>query len=278
MPKGLEILIPKKQSKNEPKTKENVFWIEIKKIKPNPLQPRKMFDEKELKELADSIEKYGILQPLIAKKIVKKVPRGENVEYQLIAGERRLRAAQMLKMKELPVIIREIKTEEELPISLVENIQREDLNAIEKALAYKELLEKHNLTQKEIGKIVGKSRESIANTLRLLELPETIKKSIIKEEITEGHARALLSVPEKERMKIFKEIIEKKIPVRKIEEKSAKRIIKEKKSPFLKLEKEIKDKTGAKSVKIKETNGNLELKILFNHKKDLNDFINKINL
>lgn len=276
MAKGLEILIPQKQRKDEPRKKESVFWIEIKKIKTNPLQPRKDFNKKELKELADSIEKYGILQPLIAKKIVKSVPSGEKVEYQVIAGERRLRAAKMIRMKEVPVIVQEIKKEEELPISLVENIQREDLNAIEKAIAYKELVEKHRLTQKEIGGIIGKSRESVANTLRLLELPEKIKESIIKDEISEGHARALLGIPEKDRMRAFAEIIKKKIPVRKIEEKGAKRIIRAKKSPFLKAEKEIANKAGAKNAKIKEVDGNIEIKIIFENKKDLNKFISKI--
>ncbi len=276
MPRGLEILIPKKQPKDEPKRKESVFWIEIKKIKPNPLQPRKEFNKKELKELASSIEKYGVLQPLIAKKVVKRVSSGEKVEYQLIAGERRLRAAQMIKMKELPVIIQEIKTEDELPISLVENIQREDLNAIEKAMAYKELVEKHNLTQKEIGEIIGKSRESVANTLRILELPDKIKESIVKGEISEGHARALLSVPKKERLKLFKQIIEKKLSVRKVEEKSVKKIIKEKKSPFLKMEKDIAKIIDASNVKIKELNNNIEVKIVFNDKKELNRFIEKL--
>jgi len=276
MAKGLEILIPKKQRKGEPKRKENVFWIEIKKIKANPLQPRKEFDKKELKELADSIEKYGILQPLLAKKIVKSVPSGEKVEYQLIAGERRLRAAKLIKMKEVPVVVQEIKKEDELPISLVENIQRENLNAIEKAMAYKELVEKHNLAQREIGKIIGKSRESVANTLRLLELPERIKEGISKNEISEGHARALLSVEEKDRMKVFQEIIEKKVPVRKIEQKSKKRIQEEKKSPFLNIEKNLLKKVNAKNVKIKENNKDIELKISFGSKKDLNDFVKRV--
>lgn len=275
MAKGLEILIPKKKNKDEFSKREPVFWIETKKIKPNPFQPRKVFNKKELKELADSIEKYGILQPLIAKKIIKETKKGEKVEYQLISGERRLRAAKILGLKEVPVIIREIKKEDELPISLVENIQREDLNAIERALAYKELIEKHNLTQKEIGEIIGKSRESVANTLRLLDLPDKIKESIERGEISEGHARALLGIKEKERMKVFKEIIKKKIPVRKVEEKSKKKV--KKVFALQKIEDQFKKIMKIENVKIKEVGGKIELKILFNSLKELKDFLKKKN-
>lgn len=273
MSRGLEILIPKEKDKGDFLKKDPVFWIETKKIRPNPFQPRKVFNKKELKELADSIEKYGILQPLIAKKIIKETKTGEKVEYQLISGERRLRAAKIVGLKEVPVIVREIKKEDELPISLVENIQREDLNPIERALAYKELIEKHNLTQKEVGEIVGKSRESIANTLRLLDLPNKIKESIERGEISEGHARALLGVGEKERMKIFKEIIEKKIPVRKVEEKSKKRL--KKVFSFQKIEDQIRKITKAENIKIKEIGNKIEVKILFKSLKELRDFIKK---
>lgn len=278
MPRGLEILIPQKQRKDEPPRKESVFWIEIKKIKANPLQPRKEFNQKELKELARSIEKYGILQPLLAKKIVKSVPQGEKVDYQIIAGERRLRAAKMLGMKEVPVIVQEVKTEDELPISLVENIQRENLNAIEKALSYKELLEKHGLTQKEIGDIIGKSRETVANTLRLLELPKEIKDSISKKEISEGHARALLSVPGDKRINVFKKIIKEKIPVREVERKGKKRVTieKTKSSSLLKLEKDLLKKIGIPNIKIIKNNGKIKLKLVFESEKELNEFIKKI--
>ena len=215
---GLESLIPKKTKKTIPQKKESVFWIEIDKIKTNPFQPRKEFNQKELKELAESIEKYGILQPLIVRKIEKLVPSGQKVEYQLIAEERRLRASKMIGLKEVPVIIKEVSKENELPISLVENIQRENLNPLEKALAFKRLIEEFQFTQKEIAKIVGKSRESIANTLRLLSLPEEIQKGIQKGEISEGHARAILSLPEQKQITAYKEAVKKKLPVRKLEE------------------------------------------------------------
>lgn len=275
MPKGLEILIPKKKEKGKsPSKKEPVFWIETKKIKPNPFQPRKTFDKKELKELADSIEKYGILQPLIAKKIIKETKEGQRVEYQLIAGERRLRAAKMIGLKEVPVIVQDIKKEDELPISLVENIQREDLNPIEKALAYKELIEKHGLTQREIGNIVGKSRESIANTIRLLDLPKEVQESLKRGEISEGHARALLGVEERERKNVFKKIIEKKVSVREIEALGKKRLTNKKIIIFKKLEQEMLKKIKSEDLKIKETkDGKIELKILFSSIKELKKFI-----
>jgi len=277
MPYGLESLIPKKRKKGKPQSrkKDSIFWIEVKKIKANPLQPRKEFNKKYLKELASSIEKYGILQPLIAKKIQKEFPGGEKVEYQLIAGERRLRAAEITGMKEVPVIIEEIKKEEELPVSLVENLQRENLNPLERARAFKKLIEEFNLTQKEIGKIVGKSREAVANALRILELPEEIKNSIKKEEISEGHARALLAVKEEQRMKVFKEIIEKKLPVREIEKKAKVRVkeVKKERKSFQKLEEKISKALKIRNIKIKKKQGKIELTLVFQSKKELDKFL-----
>lgn len=278
MPKGLEILIPKKKDKGiTPSRNEPIFLIEINKIKPNPFQPRKTFNKKDLKELADSIEKYGILQPLIAKKIIKETKSGQKVEYQLIAGERRLRAAKLIGLKEVPVIVQDIKKEDELPISLVENIQREDLNPIEKALAYKELIERHGFTQKEIGNIVGKSRESVANTLRLLDLPKEIQDSLKRGEISEGHARALLGFKEKERMGIFKKILEKNITVRDVEKLGKKKLLLERKdNNFAQIEKEIENKIGLDSFKIRITKeGKIELKIIFDSIKELRKFFSK---
>lgn len=276
--RGLETLIPKKSKKDEPRKKENIFWIEVKKIKPNPLQPRKEFSQKELKELARSIEKYGILQPLLVRKIEKTVPSGQKVEYQLIAGERRLKAARILGMKDVPVIIEDIKIEDELPVSLIENLQREDLNALEKAMAFKRLIEEFNLTQKEIGKIIGKSRESVANTLRLLDLNDEIKKAIAKKEISEGHARALLSVKENERMRVFKEIIEKKIPVREVERKAPPRTSANLSqiSPISKSQEKLVKIFGEKNVEIKETNGKIKLTLIFDSQKKLEEFLSSL--
>ena len=228
-----------------------------------------------MSDLANSIEKYGILQPLIAKKIQKKVSGGEEVEYQLIAGERRLRAAKMIEMKEVPVIIDEIKREEELPISLVENLQRENLNPLEKAIAFKRLIEEFNLTQKEAGKVVGKSREAVSNSLRILELPEEIKNSIQKEKISEGHAKALLAVKEEQRMKVFREIIEKKLPVREVEKKAKvrKKEIKKEDKNLQKLQDKISKALKIKNIKIKKTQGKIELTLVFKSKKELDKFL-----
>lgn len=280
MPYGLEILIPKKTKKGEPRKKENVFWIEVKKIKPNPFQPRKEFSQKELKELAISIEKYGILQPLLVRKIEKAAPRGQKVEYHLIAGERRLRAALLAGMKEAPVIIEDIKTEDELPISLIENLQREDLNPLEKALAFKRMVDEFNLTQKEIAKVIGKSREAVANTLRLLELDEEIKKAIAKKEISEGHARALLSVGKEKRMAALKEIIEKKLPVREIEKKGEIRVKKgkEEQKNLEKLKSKISKILGTENIKIEEINGKIKLTLTFDSRKKLEEFLSSLRL
>ena len=286
MVRGLESLIPKKQNKNNLiKRKESVFWIEIKKIKTNPLQPRKEFNKKELRELADSIEKYGILQPLLAKKISKMVKSGEKIEYQLIAGERRLRACKMIGMNEVPVIVTEIKKEEELPISLVENIQREDLNPIEKAISFKELHEKFNLTKKEIGNIVGKSREAVSNSVRLLDLPNQIIKSVQKGEISEGHARGLLAIKGGLQMEVYKEILDKKITVKEVEDASnTKKKRSEKtlsqKIYFKEVEEKIikkskKKKVKIKKIKIRKIRSNIELSITFKAKDDLENFFFK---
>lgn len=275
---GLESLIPKKTKREISQKKKSVFWIETNKIKPNPLQPRKYFNQKELKDLASSIEKYGILQPLIAKKIEKDIPSGQKVEYQLIAGERRLRAAKMIGLKEVPVIVEEITKEAELPISLVENIQREDLNAVEKAKAFKKLVEEYHLTQKEIGQMIGKSREVITNTLRLLDLPEEIKQAVEKGEITEGHARALLSVEAEKQIEIYKEIVEKKLPVRAIEKEM--KIRKEKgakeKEHLQRLEKTILKSLKTKNFKIKEVNNKIELTLIFENEKELKKFLSTL--
>ncbi len=273
---GLESLIPKKINKSTSQKKESVFWIEIDKIKTNPFQPRKEFNQKELKELADSIEKYGILQPLIVRKIEKDVPNGQKVEYQLIAGERRLRASKMIGLKEVPVIVKEISKENELPISLVENIQREDLNPLEKALAFKKLIEEFHLTQKEVAKMVGKSRESIANTLRLLILPEEIQKGIQRGEISEGHARALLSIPKEKQIDVYKETIKKKLPVRELEQKAESKKEKKEILNLKKLQDEIFQVFKINNFKIREKNNKIELTLSFNSEKELRNFLKEI--
>ncbi len=158
----------------------------IEEVQPNPFQPRKIFSEEQLQELIDSIREKGILQPLI----VRRREKG----FELIAGERRWRAAQKAGMKEVPILIKDVTDSEMLEISLIENIQREDLNPIEEAEAYKRLMEQFQLTQEEISKKVGKDRTTITNTVRLLKLPPEIKQSLAEGKISMGHARAFLSL------------------------------------------------------------------------------------
>lgn len=182
---------------NQPaKVKESVFWIELDKIRPNPLQPRREFDETQLKELAESIREYGILQPIV---VTRKELSSEGVgaaltvEYELLAGERRLRAAKLIGLPQIPAIIRDDTSDNvKLELALVENLQRADLNPIEKARAFKRLIEQFGLRQADVAEKIGKSRELVANTLRLLALPETMQEAVATGKITEGHTRPLL--------------------------------------------------------------------------------------
>ena len=217
--KGLDSLIskkyteekkpaPKKAPAAEPEGKEVTVGIEL--ITPNRQQPRKNFDEAALAELAESIKVHGVIQPLI---VIKK---GKG--YEIIAGERRYRAARSLGLKELPVIIRSYTEKEKNEIALIENIQREDLNAIEEAKAYEKLINDYGLRQEDLAERIAKSRSAVTNTLRLLKLPETVQQYVIEGRLSEGHARALLgagSAPLQE--KLAKLAVEKGLSVREIE-------------------------------------------------------------
>lgn len=209
--RGLEALLPSTEEKNL------IHNLPISKIKPNPYQPRAEFKEEEIEELANSIKEKGLIQPIVVAK--------EGDSYILISGERRLRAVQKIGWEKIPAIIKEIKGKEELLlIALIENIQREDLNPIEKANAYENLQKTFALTQEEIAKIVGKSRVSIANTLRLLRLPEKIKEMLREGILNEGHGRALLSLKdEKEMLKLAEKIKREELSVRAVERKTSKK-------------------------------------------------------
>lgn len=206
--KGIKALLEDFDLVEESKIK----YVKLDLLKPNPNQPRKRFSESSLSELAQSIKEKGILQPIIV--------RERDDHYEIIAGERRWRASKLAGLEEVPVIIRnDIGDLESLELALIENIQREDLNPIELATAYNELIEKYNLTQDDLAKIVGKSRSAIANTLRLLKLPVKVKEYIIQGILSEGHGRALLSLEnENEIESLAKECIEKNLSVRELEE------------------------------------------------------------
>jgi len=214
--RGLSSLIPPKTSANNNlvkstlitgDTKDRVLQIEVEKIKVNPFQPRKHFEDGDLNDLIESIKEYGIVQPLI----VSQSANG----FELIAGERRLRAAKKLNLGKVPVIVRDANEQEKLEIALIENIQREQLNPIETAAGYRRLMDEFNLTQEETAKKVSKSRPSVANTLRLLNLPQEIQLALIDEKITEGHAKYLLGIEgEEKQMNLFRKILHNNLSVK----------------------------------------------------------------
>ncbi|MFH1473167.1 MAG: ParB/RepB/Spo0J family partition protein [bacterium] len=199
-----------------------IFWIEIDKIKPNPFQPRRDFDEEHLKSLADSIRQYGVLQALVVTR--KEVERGDiglGVEYELIAGERRLRAAKLAGLQQVPALIRNGEETDlmKLELAIIENIQREDLNSVDRARAFDRLAKEFGFKHIDIGRKVGKSREYVSNTLRILSLPEYIITALSEGKITEGHSRPLMMLVDRpeEQETLFKEIIFKKLNVREAE-------------------------------------------------------------
>ena len=196
----------------------SIFWVDVEKIKPNPFQPRREFDEARLRDLADSIRAYGVLQPLVVSRIeIQKENGGIVVEYELIAGERRLRASKLINLEQVPVIIRVGDDNmAKLELAIIENLQREDLNAVERARAFFRLAEEFKFTHAQIGTKVGKSREYVSNTLRLLALPQEILDALSAGKISEGHTRPILMLTDRpeEQMVLFKEIIWKKMTVR----------------------------------------------------------------
>lgn len=199
-----------------------IFWIEVDKIRPNPFQPRTEFDEAGLKALSESIRQYGILQPLTVTRVEEtKEDGGIQSFYELIAGERRFRASKLAGLARVPVTIRsgEEHSLMKLELAIIENVQREDLNAIDRARAFKRLQEEFKLTNTEIAKKVGKSREYVSNSLRLLMLPNKIQQGVVGGAITEGHARALLMLIDRpeEQDAVFRDIQIRKLSVREVE-------------------------------------------------------------
>lgn len=242
----------------EPTKYDSIFWIEVDKVEANPYQPRKEFDEERLKALAESIRQYGVLQPLVVtRKEVERPDGGLESRYELIAGERRLRASKLIGLKAVPVVIRagEQTDRMKLELAIIENLQREDLNAIDRAKALHQLIETFGLSHSEVGAKVGRSREYVANSVRLLGLPEAIQQAVVDKEITEGHARALLMLNDRptERDTLFKEIVLKKTSVR-ITEQLARRIATDKirkhnKTPeMMEIEKSLTETLGTRVV------------------------------
>ena len=187
--RGLDALIPGWEETSVSGPGDKVVQVPIANISPNPHQPRKQFKPEALEDLANSIREHGIIQPLIL------IPTEEANHYTLIAGERRLRAAKIAELNEVPAIVRSATEQQQLEFAIIENVQREDLNPLERARAYESLLDGFSLTHEDIAKRVGKSRVSVTNTLRLLNLPPVVQKALLDSEISEGHARALLGLP-----------------------------------------------------------------------------------
>lgn len=208
--RGLDALIDTGEVRTQGSS--NLNEIEISQIQPNPNQPRREFDQEALQELANSISEVGIIQPITLRQV-------ENGKYQIIAGERRWRASQLAGLTSIPAYIRTVEDEGVMEMALVENIQREDLNAIEVALAYQHLAETTGMTQEKISKRVGKSRAAVTNYMRLLKLPAQVQMALKNHEIDMGHARALLAIDSPStQIKLFKEIQKQQYSVRKVEE------------------------------------------------------------
>ena len=187
-----------------------ISTIRLSEIEPNLSQPRKEFEEEALNELADSIAAHGVLQPLLVRPI-------KNGMYQIVAGERRWRAARIAGLSEVPVLIRELSDEEADQVALIENLQREDLNAVETAEGYRRLMDKYGMTQEQLSEAVGKSRPAVANTLRILNLPEEVLPLVSSGSLSAGHAKAILSAPEEKRVELAKMIVAGELSVREAE-------------------------------------------------------------
>ncbi|MGE5298073.1 MAG: ParB/RepB/Spo0J family partition protein [Acidobacteriaceae bacterium] len=254
--------------------------VEASKIKPNPWQPKKVFKEEYLRELSNSIKEHGILQPLV----VIPLPNGE---FQLIVGERRLRAAQLAGLTHVPVIIRDAMAEQQkLELALIENIQRHNLDPIEEAQAYQQLIDQYKLTQEEVAKKVGKGRPTVTNMLRLLNLPLKIQRAVAEGIINEGHARPIVSLPGLEKqLAMFEEIVRDNMTVRQVEERvrqlmeRPKQVKNQRHSSdpeVAAMESELRGKLGTK-VKIQKSGESGKIMIEFYSQEELNGFMEKLS-
>jgi len=264
----------------------SIFWIDTDKVKPNPYQPRRDFDEARLQDLADSIKQYGVLQPLTVSRVeIEKDGGGMVAEYELIAGERRLRAARLAQVSQVPVIIRTGDTAMmKLELAIIENLQREDLNVVDRARAFFRLVNEFKFTHNEVAKKMGRSREYVSNTLRILTLPEEILNGLSEGKITEGHTRPILMLVDhpQEQLVLFKEIVYKKITVREAEKLARKiaydRVRKKEFMPdpeISELEEEFQEKLGTR-VHIDRKEGGGQVKIDFFSTADLRTILDLI--
>ncbi|WP_274654930.1 ParB/RepB/Spo0J family partition protein [Paenibacillus humicola] len=265
--RGLDALIPSLSVNDDDKVVE----IQLSQLRPNPYQPRKSFDDDAIKELAESIKQHGVIQPIIVRSVLK--------GYEIIAGERRFRASQFCGNATIPAVVRSFSDQQVMEIALIENLQREDLNAIELALAYQALMEKFGLTQEELSMKVGKSRSHIANFLRLLSLPEHIKENVSRGTLSMGHARALVGIKdERKRNELAEHAIDQEWSVRELEEEIQKLDQKtplkvkptaKKRDPYIEqLEESLRNQFKT-TVKIKQQKDKGRIELLYYNKQDL---------
>ena len=201
----------------ETASKEEIIEVNLDELRVNPYQPRKIFNDEALRDLSESIKEHGVFQPIIVKKSIK--------GYEIIAGERRVRASRLAGLTKIPAIIRNLNDEQMMEIALLENLQRENLSSIEEAIAYKSMIEKLSLTQDELAKKVGKSRSHVTNTLGLLRLPAEVQAMVANNQLSMGHARVLSKLENDEKIiEMAHEIVDKKIPVRELEQESEKEV------------------------------------------------------
>lgn len=267
---------------------DSIFWVEIEKVHPNPFQPRKDFDELKLRELADSIRQYGILQPMVVtRQEVVKENGGLATEYELISGERRLRASKIAGLSQVPVLIRDKEESDQLKLELaiIENLQREDLNPVDRAKAFQQLVDQFNFKHAEVAKKIGRSREYVSNSLRILMLPEDMLNALSEGKITEGHTRPLLMLVDRkeEQAVLFKEMLYRKMSVREAEMTARKiaveRVRKVERMPdpeIIELEEKLANTFGAR-VHIERSNTGGKIMIDFFSNDDLRAILDVVN-
>lgn len=262
------------ENQNEKINKNSILYLDINEIKPNLNQPRKRFDDEKIDELATSIETYGVIQPIVL--------RDSNLGYEIVAGERRWRAARKANLKTVPCILKELTEEENMVVSIIENMQREDLNPIEEAEALQQMIEKFGLSQEQVSRNVGKSRPYITNALRLLKLPFEVRGYVLEGKLTNGHARAIAGIEDESmQVTVADKAVEEGLSVRAVEnlvkviaepnnkKKSEKRV----KSPdVLKVEEELKEVLGTK-VSLKNSGNKGKIEIEYYNRDDLDRLI-----
>lgn len=258
----------------ETATKEEIIELSLDELRANPYQPRKVFNDDALSELANSIKDHGVFQPIIVKKSIK--------GYEIIAGERRVRASKLAGLTKIPAIIRNLDDEQMMEIALLENLQRENLSAIEEALAYKSMIEKLSITQDDLAKKVGKSRSHVTNILGLLRLPSEVQKMVANNQISMGHARVLSKLEDENKIiTLAREIVERKIPVRELEQEAETETKKVKierhpsvsNNEYKYVEELLREKLDTK-VKVRDK----KIEISFNNVADLNRILEVLNV